>query len=64
VLTLRLPQVDLKAGTLRLGTAMTKNDDGRLRDLTRELARLLAAQVARVGGPGTASGPECPGRWP
>lgn len=36
VLTLRLSQVDLKAGTLRLEPGMTKNDAGRLVDLTPE----------------------------
>ena len=49
VLTPRLSQVDLKAGTLRLEPGMTKNDDdGRLVYLTPEVARLLTAQIARV----------------
>jgi integrase len=47
VLTLERRQLDLDAGTLRLG-ADTKTDDGRVIYLTPECARLLAAQVARV----------------
>ncbi len=48
VLNLKLTQVDLKAGTLRLDPGQTKNDDGRLVYLTPELKAMLDAQVGRV----------------
>jgi integrase len=48
VLSLTLAQVDLAAGTLRLEPGHTKNDDGRLVNLTPELTALLRAQVERV----------------
>jgi len=43
VLTLERRQLDLDAGTLRLDSGMTKNDDGRLVYLTPELKALLSA---------------------
>jgi integrase len=48
VLSLERRHVDLRANTLRLDPAITKNDDGRVVFLTRELRSLLAAQVERV----------------
>src|SRR5437867_4888448 len=48
VLTLERRQLDLEAGTLRLEPGTTKNDEGRLVYLTRELKALLAVQLARV----------------
>ena len=40
--------LDLEAGTLRLDTGSTKNDDGRLVYLPPDLKAQLAAQVERV----------------
>lgn len=51
VLPLKLAQVDLAAGTLRLEPGQTKNDDGRLVYLTPELAVMLKAQTERVQAP-------------
>ncbi len=48
VLTLRLSQVDLEAGTLRLEPGTTKNEEGRLVYMTPELRALIVAQVGRV----------------
>ncbi len=50
VLALRLAQVDLEAGTIRLDPGTTKNDDGRLVYLTPELKTLLGEQMNRVKG--------------
>ena len=50
VLTLERRQLDLEAGTLRLGAGTTKNDEGRVVYLTSELKAALAAQVERVKG--------------
>jgi integrase len=47
---LRLAQVDLDAGTLRLDPGQTKNDDGRVVYLTPELKWMLRAQADRVMG--------------
>ncbi len=48
VMSLKLAQVDLQAGTLRLDPGTTKNDEGRLVYLTPELATLLREQIDRV----------------
>ena len=48
VLALRLSQLDLDTGTLRLEPGTTKNGEGREVHLTPELRALLAAQVERV----------------
>jgi integrase len=44
----KLRQLDLEAGTLRLDPGTTKNDEGRLVYLTPELARLLGEQLERI----------------
>ncbi len=48
VLTLERRQLDLDAGTLRLGSGTTKNKDGRLIYLTPEVRALLVAQLERI----------------
>ena len=48
VLMLERRQLDLEAGTLRLDTGSTKNDDGRLVYLPPDLKTQLAGQVERV----------------
>jgi len=48
VLTLERRQLDYEAGTLRLEPGITKNDDGRLVHLTREVRALLQGQLERV----------------
>lgn len=48
VLALRLNQLDLDGGTLRLEPDTTKNVEGREVHLTPELRALLAAQIERV----------------
>lgn len=48
VLALRLSQLDLVGGTLRLEPGTTKNGEGREVHLTPELRALLAAQIERV----------------
>jgi integrase len=48
VLALETRQLDLAAGTIRLDAGSTKNDDGRVVQLTPELSGLLVAHVARV----------------
>ncbi len=48
ILTLERRQVDLVAGTLRLESGTTTNDDGRVVYLTTGLKSLLTAQVERV----------------
>ena len=48
VLALRLSQLDLDAGTLRLEPGTTKNGEGREVHLTPELRALRVAQVERV----------------
>jgi integrase len=48
VLTLERRQLHLDAGTLRLEPGTTKNDDGRLVHLTREVKALLQDQLERV----------------
>lgn len=45
VLVLERRQLDLAAGTVRLDPGSTKNDEGRVVYLTRELIILLTAQV-------------------
>lgn len=55
VLTLRLNQLDLKAGTLRLEPGMTKNDDGRLRVPHPGARAAPGRPVGPRGGPGTAA---------
>lgn len=52
VLTLRLSQLDLKAGTLRLEPGMTKNDDGRLRVPHPGARAAPGRPVGPRGGPG------------
>ena len=48
VLMVERRQLDLEAGTLRLDTGSTKNDDGRLVYLPPDLKTQLAGQVERV----------------
>jgi Phage integrase family len=48
VLTLEKPQVDLKAGTVRLEPGSTKNEDARVVYLTPALKTALAEQLERV----------------
>jgi hypothetical protein len=48
VLMLQRRHVELEAGTRRLDTGMTKNDEGRVVYLIPELRAMLAAQVERV----------------
>lgn len=48
VLSLKLSQLDLQTGTLRLEPGTTKNDEGREVRLTPELRVMLAAQRDRV----------------
>jgi integrase len=48
VMRLKLAQVDLDAGPLRLELGQTKNDEGRLVYLTAELQIMLRAQIDRV----------------
>jgi integrase len=48
VLTLERRHVDLRAGTVRLDPGSTKNSEGRIVYLTRELKTLLAGQLDRV----------------
>ena len=48
VLTLEWRQVDLTAGTVRLDPGTTKNSDGRLFPLTRDLRAVLEAQRTRT----------------
>jgi len=48
VMRLKLAQVDLDKGTLRLEPGETKNDDGRLVYLTPELQSMLRAQIDHV----------------
>jgi len=45
---LQWPQVDLKAGILRLEPGTTKNDEARIFPLTRELRAVLESQKART----------------
>jgi integrase len=47
VLQMQLSQVDLAAGTLRLGPGTTKNREGRTVYLTPELVPLLSEQIER-----------------
>ena len=48
ILTLEWRQVDLKAGTVRLDPGTTKNRDGRLFPLTRDLRMVLEARRAHT----------------
>jgi hypothetical protein len=48
VLALERRQLEPEAGTLRLDSGMTKNDEGRVVYLTPELARLLGEQLERI----------------
>jgi integrase len=64
VMSLKLAQVDLARGTLRLEPGTTKNDDGREVALTTELRTLLAEQVARVQALSKAMQKVCPYLFP
>ena len=48
VMSLKLAQVDLEAGTIRLEPGQTKNQDGRIVYLTPELQGMPQVQVDRV----------------
>jgi integrase len=48
VMSLKLTQVDLDMGTLRLEPGETKNNDGRLVYLTPELQTMLRSQIDRI----------------
>ena len=50
VLTLEWRQVDLTAGYVRLDPGTTKNEDGRVFPMTRELRRLFEAQKVHTEG--------------